>query len=149
VLVSVHQPAGDPDYGWADPGEPLAGLEPFGVRAVRRVVAGPSAAESPPGLLRTVAVVVGARALIALGRRHAPEVMACLEPRSTSLRAEIAIDPLGRADEDGIDAAVWEAMPHASLCGDVLALADELGVVSMPDTSIGERARPAFHAVAA
>ena len=54
---------------------------------------------------------------------------------------------MGRPEETLLCDAVWESMPRASVCGDLLAHVEHLGVVSMPDAMTGEWARPA-HALA-
>jgi mannose-1-phosphate guanylyltransferase len=139
LIVAAYPGSRDPEYAWIDPGEPVDGLEAYAVRAVRRFVAHPSAAQRAGGLLGTLAVVISARTLIALGRRHLPDVLECLEPVE---------DVVGRPEETLMCDAVWESMPRASLCGDLLAHVDALGVVSMPDAMTGEWARPDAEALA-
>jgi hypothetical protein len=114
------------------------GLEAFGIHAVRRLVVHPSATERD-GLLGTLAVVASARTLVALGRRHLPDVLECLEPLE---------DVVGDPEEALLRDAVWESMPRASLCRDLLARLDDLGVIAMPDAMTGEWVRPDMQALA-
>lgn len=139
ILVAAYPGSRDPEYAWVDPGEPVDGLEAFSIRTVRRFVGRPSAAERDGALLGTLAVVASARTLVALGRRHLPDVLECLEPLE---------DAFGRPEEALLRDAVWEAMPRASLCRDLLARVDQLGVVAMPDAMTGEWARPEVQALA-
>ncbi|HYE93501.1 MAG TPA: hypothetical protein VEA38_20880 [Terriglobales bacterium] len=139
MLVGAYPGSRDPEYAWIDPGEPIDGLEAFGIHAVRRLVARPSAADRAGAMLGTLAVVASARTLVALGRRYLPDVLECLEP----------LDGLvGRPEEALLRDAVWESMPRASLSRDVLARVDHLGVVAMPDAMTGEWARPEIQALA-
>jgi len=124
IIVGAYPGSRDPEYAWFEPGNPVEGLEAFAVRAVRRVVAQPSPAERAGGLLGMLAVVTTARTLIALGRRHLPDVLECLEPLE---------DVVGGPEATLLCDAVWESMPRASLCRDLLAHVPQLGVVSMPD----------------
>src|SRR5438105_3858727 len=80
VIVGAYPGSLDPEYAWIEPGEAIDGLEAFAVHAVRRFVARPSPAERAGALLGTLAVVMSARTLVALGRRHLPDVVECLEP---------------------------------------------------------------------
>jgi mannose-1-phosphate guanylyltransferase len=130
VIIGAYPGSRDPEYAWIEPGEPVDGLEAYAVRAVRRFVGRPSPAERAGGLLGTLAVVVSARTLVELGRRHLPDVLECLEPLE---------DVVGRPEETLLCDAVWESMPRASLWRDLLAHVDHLGVVSMPDAMPGER----------
>ena len=139
VIVAAYPGSPDPEYAWLEPGEPIDGLEAFDVRAVRRFVGRPSPAERARALLGTLAVVMSARTLVALGRRYLPDVVESLEP----LEAVV-----GRPEETLLCDAVWESMPRASVFGDLLAHVEPLGVVSMPDAMTGEWARPAAHALA-
>jgi mannose-1-phosphate guanylyltransferase len=139
IIIGAYPGSRDPEYAWIEPGEPLDGLEAYAVRAVRRFVARPSAAERAGGLMGMLAVVISARTLIALGRRHLPDVLECLEPLE---------DVVGRPEETLMCDAVWESMPRASLCRDLLAHVDQLGVISMPDAMTGEWARPDAQALA-
>ena len=132
LIVAAYPGSRDPEYAWIDVGEPVDGLETLGVRAVREVVARPSAAERAGALLGMLAVVVSARTLIDLGRRHLPDVLECLEPLETVV---------GSQEETLLCDAVWESMPRASLCRDLLAHVDQLAVVSMPDAMTGEWGR--------
>jgi mannose-1-phosphate guanylyltransferase len=124
IIVAASGVARDPEYAWIEAGDPVEGLEAFAVRAVRRVVAQPSAADRASGMLGTLAVVTAARTLIALGRRHLPEVLECLEPLE---------DVVGGPEATLLCDAVWESMPRASLFRDLLAHVPQLGVVSIPD----------------
>jgi mannose-1-phosphate guanylyltransferase len=139
VLVGAYPGSRDPEYAWMEPGEPLDGLEAYAVRAVRRIVARPSAAERDAGLLGMLAVVVSARTLIALGRRYLPDVLECLEPLE---------DVVGRPEETLLRDAVWESMPRASLCRDLLVRVEPLALVAMPDAMTGEWVRPEAQALA-
>lgn len=139
VIVGAYPGSRDPEYAWIEAGEPVDGLEAFAVRNVRRLVARPTAAERAGGLLGMLAVVMSARTLIGLGRRHLPDVLECLEPLE---------DVVGRPEETLLCDAVWESMPSASLCRDLLAHVDHLAVVSMPDAMTGEGARPEPRALA-
>lgn len=139
VVVGAYCHSPDPEYAWVEPGDPVDGLEAFGVRAVRNFVTSPSVAERAAGFLGTLAVVISGATLVALGRRYLPDVIDCLEPLE---------DVIGHPEEALLCDAVWESMPHASICGDLLAAVDHLGVVSMPDAMTGEWARPAARALA-
>jgi mannose-1-phosphate guanylyltransferase len=139
IIVAAYPGSPDPDYAWVDLGESVDGLEAFGVRVVRRLVPHPSALERAGALLGTVAIVASARTLVQLGRRHLPDVLECLEPLE---------HVVGRPEEALLRDAVWESMPHASLCGDLLARVSELGVVAMPDAMTGEWSRHELQALA-
>ena len=139
TIVGAYPGSLDPEYAWVEPGEPIDGLEAFAVQAVRRFVSRPSPAERAGALLGTLAVVMSARTLIALGRRHLPDVVECLEPLE---------DVVGRPEETLLCDAVWESMPRASVCRDLLAHVEDLGVVSMPDAMTGEWVRPSTQALA-
>ena len=139
VIVGAYPGSRDPEYAWIETGEPIDGLEAFGVHAVRRLVARPSAAERAEGLLGMLAVVMSARTLIELGRRHLPDVLECLEPLE---------DVVGHPEATLLCDAVWESMPRASLSRDLLAHIDDLAVVSMPDAMTGEWMPPYTQALA-
>ena len=139
MIVGAYPGSLDPEYSWIEPGEAIDGLEAFAVRAVRRFVARPSPAERAGALLGTLAVVMSARTLVALGRRHLPDVVECLEPLE---------DVVGRPEATLLCDAVWESMPRASVCRDLLAHVEPLGVVSMPDAMTGEWGRTAPQALA-
>ena len=139
VIVGAYPGSRDPEYAWIEPGEPIDGLEAFGVRAVRRLVARPSAAERAGALLGMLAVVMSANTLIALGRRHLPDVLECLEPLE---------DVVGHPEESLLCDAVWESMPRASLSRDLLAHVEHLAIVAMPDAMTGEWVRPETQALA-
>jgi mannose-1-phosphate guanylyltransferase len=139
VLVGASPGSRDPDYAWVEPGAPVEGLEAYAVRTVRRMIARPSHAERAARFLGMLAVVISARTLIELGRRHVPDVLECLEPLE---------DVVGRPEERLLCDAVWESMPRASLSRDLLAHVEALGVVAMPEAMSGERARPATRALA-
>jgi mannose-1-phosphate guanylyltransferase len=133
MIVGAYPGSRDPEYAWVDAGEPVDGLEALGVRAVRRLVTRPSLAERAGGLLGMLAVVMSARTLIALGRRYLPDVLECLEPLE---------NVVGGPEGTLLCDAVWESMPRASLCRDLLAHVDQLAVVPMPDAMTGEWIRP-------
>jgi mannose-1-phosphate guanylyltransferase len=139
VVVGAYSEAADPEYGCVEPGDPVDGLDAFGVRAVRRFITSPSIAEQAAGYLSVLAVVMTARTVIALGRRHLPDVIECLEPLE---------DVIGDPEETLLCDAVWEAMPHASLSRDLLASVDQLGVIAIPDAMTGEWVRSSLHALA-
>jgi mannose-1-phosphate guanylyltransferase len=128
LIVASYPGSRDPEYAWVEPGDPVDGLEAFGVRTVMKLVLRPSRAERSGALLGTVAIVISARTLARLGRRHLPDVLESLEPLE---------HVVGRPEERLLRDAVWESMPHASLCGDLLAHVQELGVVAMPDAMTG------------
>jgi hypothetical protein len=106
---------------------------------VRRLVPRPSPLERAGTLLGTVAIVASGRTLVQLGRRHLPDVLECLEPLE---------QVVGRPEEALLRDAVWESMPRASLCGDLLARVTDLGVLAMPDAMAGEWSRPELQALA-
>lgn len=133
MIIGAYPGSRDPEYAWIDVGEPVEGLEGLGVRAVRRLVTRPSPAERAGSLLGILAVVTTAQTLIALGRRYLPDVLECLEPLE---------DVVDRPEGTLLCDAVWESMPRASLCRDLLAHLDTLAVVSMPDAMTGEWMRP-------
>jgi len=135
IIVGAYPGSRDPEYAWLEPGDPVEGLEAFTVRTVRRIVAQPSPAQRANGLLGMLAMVTTAQTLIALGRRHLPDVLECLEPLE---------DVVGGPEATLLCDAVWESMPRASLCGDLLAHVPHLGVVSMPDAMTGERGAGAY-----
>ena len=139
MIVAAYPGSRDPEYAWVDLGESVEGLEAFGVRAVRKLVTRPSALERAGALLGTVAIVASARTLVQLGRRHLPDMLESLEPLE---------HVVGRPEEALLRDAVWESMPHASLCGDLLARVNELGVVAMPDAMTGEWSRHELQALA-
>ena len=139
VIVGAYPGSLDPEYAWVEPGEPIDGLEAFAVHAVRRFVAHPSAAERSGVLLGTLAVVMSARTLVSLGRRHLPDILECLEPLE---------DVVGRPEATLLCDAVWESMPRASVSRDLLARVEYLGVVSMPDAMTGESSRSTTQALA-
>ncbi len=139
MIVGAYPGSRDPEYAWIEPGDPVDGLEAYAVRAVRRIVARPSAADRDGTLLGTLAVVASARTLVALGRRYLPDVLECLEPLE---------DVVNRPEQTLLCDAVWESMPRASLCRDLLAHVNHLGVVSMPDAMSGEWTAPFAHALA-
>jgi mannose-1-phosphate guanylyltransferase len=139
VVVGAYPGSRDPEYAWIEPGEPVDGLEAYAVRTVRRFVPRPSPAERASGLLGMLSVVTTARTLLALGRRHLPDVVECLEPLEHAV---------GRPEEALLCDAVWESMPRASLCRDLLTHVEALAVVSMPDAMTGEWRRPDTQALA-
>jgi mannose-1-phosphate guanylyltransferase len=129
MIVGAYPGSRDPEYAWIEVGDPVEGLEPFAVRAVRRFVMHPSAGERHGELLGTLAVVLSARTLLTLGRRHLPDVLECLEPVE---------EAAGHAEQTLLCDAVWESMPRASLFRDLLAHVRPVGVVSLPDAVTGE-----------
>jgi hypothetical protein len=139
IIVATYPGSRDPEYAWVDLGDNVEGLEAFGVRAVRRLVPRPSPLERAGTLLGTVAIVASGRTLVQLGRRHLPDVLECLEPLE---------QVVGRPEEALLRDAVWESMPRASLCGDLLARVTDLGVLAMPDAMAGEWSRPELQALA-
>jgi mannose-1-phosphate guanylyltransferase len=139
VIVGAYPGSRDPEYAWIEAGEPIDWSR--GVRRARRAAARgrPSAAERAGALLGMLAVVMSARTLIALGRRHLPDVLECLEPLE---------DVVGHPEESLLCDAVWESMPRASLSRDLLAHVEHLAIVSMPDAMTGEWVRPEAQALA-
>jgi mannose-1-phosphate guanylyltransferase len=129
VVIGLPPPCPRP-FGWLEPGEPIPGLEGFGVRAVRRFVRRPSVAESTAfhagsGLASTGVVVAQAETLLTLGRRHLPDVLETLEPLEAAL---------GAPEERLLCEAVYEAMPYADLSHALFAADERLGVLAIPRT---------------
>ena len=139
VLVGGYLGSPDPEYPWLEPGEVIDGLEAFGVHDVRRYVERPTSLERSTGLLGALAIVLNARTLVALGHRQLPDVLECLEPLEHARSSP---------EQTLLCDAVWESMPRASLCRDLLAHVGELGIIAMPDVMTGEWARPALQALA-
>jgi mannose-1-phosphate guanylyltransferase len=135
VVIGLPPPCPRP-CGWLEAGEPIEGLEAFGVRAVRRFVRRPSAAEitafhAAGGLAGTGVVVAEAATLLALGRRHLPDVLETLEPLEAAL---------GAPEERLLCEAVYEAMPYADLSHALFTADERLGVLAIPRTRT--RVRP-------
>lgn len=133
VLVIGAQPSGRDGGSWIEPGEPVAGLEPY-VRTVRRFIhrdrgpglAGPDLDEA---LVNTQVVVGRAARLLALGRRRLPGVLESLEPLEAAL---------GRPEEAILCEAVYEQMPYADLAHALFVRPRAMGVVAAG----GVRLRP-------
>jgi len=129
VVIGLAPPCPAPP-GWVEPGDGLAGLERFGVRAVRRFVRRPSFAESMAlqtrgGLVNTGVVVAHTETLLELGRRRLPDVLETLEPLGTSG---------GGPEERLLCEAVYEGMPYADLSHALFVADEPFGVLSIPRT---------------
>jgi len=121
---------------WLQPGSPIAGLETFDIREIRRMLRYPSFADARPlvdadALMSTLVVVVRARTLIELARVAVPDVLETLEPLENLF---------GRVEETLLRDAVYEWMPYACAT-DVLSHAEPLAV--LPVTSLGVEEGPA------
>ena len=82
VLLGVDADGPEPDYGWIEPGEPLSGAG--GCLRVRAFWEKPTAERvrfffEAGFVLNTFVLVARADTLTALGRKHVPDVAACLE----------------------------------------------------------------------
>ena len=122
--------------GWIEPGDIVAGLGTFGVRAVRRFLRRPSFAEvsllqRAGGLINTGVVVARAHALLALGRRRLPDVLETLEPLEAAF---------GRPEEHLLREAIYEGMPYADVSHALFAADEPFGVLPVPRTRA--RVRP-------
>lgn len=140
VLVIGAQPSGPDDRSWIEPGEPVAGLEPYAVRAVRRFLhrpRGPGVAPLDAGeaLVNTHVVVGRAQRLLTLGRRRLPGVLESLEPLEAAL---------GRPEEAILCEAVYEHMPYADLAHALFVRPRTVAVVA----ATGVRLRPQCPVVA-
>jgi mannose-1-phosphate guanylyltransferase len=112
-------------------GDVVAGLEGFGVRAVRRFIRRPSFAEAAAihaggGLASTGVIVAQADTLLDLGRRHLPDVLETLEPLE---------NVLGGPEESLLCEAIYEAMPYADLSHALFAADEPVGILAIPRTS--------------
>ena len=135
IVLGLSPPCARPP-GWVLPGEMIAGLERFGVRAVRRFIRRPGFAEAVAfqaggGLVSSGVVVARAETLLALGRRRLPDVLEALEPLETAF---------DRPEEPLLREAIYEAMPHADLSHALFAADEPLGVLAVPRTRT--RVRP-------
>jgi mannose-1-phosphate guanylyltransferase len=129
VVIGLAPPCAWP-VAWIEPGDPVPGLEPFGVNAVRRFVRRPSFAEAAAlhvggGLACTGVVVADADTLLERGRRHLPDVLETLEPLEAAL---------GGPEERLLCEAVYEAMPYADVSHALFAADEPLGVLPIPRT---------------
>jgi hypothetical protein len=139
IVLGVAPPCSRP-RGWVEPGPPVAGLERFGVREVRRFLRRPSfvdgvALEARGGLVNTGVVVAHVETLLALGRRRLPDVLETLEPLGTSA---------GGPEERLLCEAVYEGMPYADLSQALFGADEPFGVLPIPHTR--SRVRPAASA---
>jgi mannose-1-phosphate guanylyltransferase len=140
VVIGTSPWTAEPGCPWIEPGPPIEGLESYAVRSVRRFVPRPSRLEAEAlwqedGLVNTGIIVAKARALIALGARHLPDVLEAFEP---------LVAALGTPEEALLSEAVYEQMPYAAAAH---ALYAETGAVAvLPVTGIRmwrERETPA------
>jgi len=127
LVVGLAPPCSRPP-GWMEPGDVVAGLERFGVRAVRRFIRRPSFAEAAAihasgGLASTGVIVAHAETLLDLGRRRLPDVLETLEPLETAL---------GGPEEPLLCEAIYEAMPYADLSHALFAAGERVGVLAVP-----------------
>lgn len=135
VIIGLAPPCTRPP-GWVQQGDVVAGLERFGVRAVRRFIRRPSFAEAAAiqaggGLAGTGVIVAQAETLLDLGRRHLPDVIETLEPLENAL---------GGPEEHLLCEAIYEAMPYADLSHALFAADETVGILAIPRTST--RVRP-------
>ena len=135
ILIGLTPPCTRPP-GWVQAGGMIAGLERFGVRAVRRFIRRPGFAEGTAlqaggGLASSGVVVARAETLLAIGRRRLPDVLEALEPLEAAF---------GRPEEPLLREAIYEAMPHADLSHALFAADEPLGVLAVPRTRT--RVRP-------
>ena len=135
VIIGLAPPCTRPP-GWVQQGDVVAGLERFGVRAVRRFIRRPSFAEAAAiqaggGLAGTGVIVAQAETLLDLGRRHLPDVIETLEPLENAL---------GGPEEHLLCEAIYEAMPYADFSHALFAADEPVGILAIPRTST--RVRP-------
>jgi mannose-1-phosphate guanylyltransferase len=135
LVIGLAPPCTRPP-GWVQQGDVVAGLEGFGVRAVRRFIRRPSFAEAAAihaggGLASTGVIVAQADTLLDLGRRHLPDVLETLEPLE---------NVLGGPEESLLCEAIYEAMPYADLSHALFAADEAVGILAIPRTST--RVRP-------
>ena len=134
----------DPLRTWIEPGVPVPGLEPLGVRRVERFVHHPAPYEAERiyeqgGLLSTFVMVAHAQTLIRLGREYLPDVLDALDPVAGTFDGP---------EESLLSDAVYEGMPYASVSHDLLARCENLAVLPIGDVMWSDWARPALHALA-
>ncbi|HXH85074.1 MAG TPA: hypothetical protein VNN07_19350, partial [Candidatus Tectomicrobia bacterium] len=138
VAAPPRAPVAD---GWIEPGAPIDGLEMYAVRTVERIVDGVPPAEGrrlfdTHALASTLVIVGRVDCLLALGRRHVPDVMEALEPLQPAL--DTPVEPV-------LSDALYEAMPERDLAA--VERAPELALLPVPDvawhTSSPRRRRPA------
>jgi mannose-1-phosphate guanylyltransferase len=138
VVIGAHPRTPDPSQAWIEPGDPVDGLEPCGIRAIRRFLPHPTRADlealfNGNGLLSTFVIIAKARTLIDLGRRQLPEVLETLEPLEHAF---------GGPEEALLSDAVYECMPIASLAGQLLERWQEFAVLPIPDVMWRDSTRP-------
>ena len=126
LLIGAHPYAPVAD-GWIEPGEPVEGLEPLAVRAVKRFVDDASPAESrhlfeSNALMSTSILVARASTLLLLAARALPEVLEALEPLD---------DAFDRPEESLLCEAIYECMPRVGLAA--VERDPELAVLTLPD----------------
>jgi mannose-1-phosphate guanylyltransferase len=129
VVIGTQPAAPDPEWPWIEPGEPVEGLEDFGVHAVRRFYPAPSRAQAltlydGDGLLSTGVIVARARTLLDLGTRYLPDVLETLEP----LEAHF-----GAPEEPLLCEAVYEGMPVANISCGLFTAAEAFAVLPVAD----------------
>lgn len=139
LVIGLAPPCTRP-AGWVQQGDLVAGLERFGVRAVRRFIRRPTFAEaaaihSGGGLASTGVIVAQAETLLDLGRRNLPDVLETLEPLEHAL---------GGPEESLLCEAVYEAMPYANLSHALFVADEPVGILAIPRTRT--RVRPAASA---
>jgi mannose-1-phosphate guanylyltransferase len=135
LVIGLAPPCPRPP-GWVEPGEVIAGLERFGVRAVRRFLRRSSFAQGSGlhgngGLVNTGVVVAQAETLLALGRRRLPDVLETLEPLEAVF---------GGPEEHLLCEAIYEGMPYADIAHALFAADEPFGVLTIPRTRA--RVRP-------
>lgn len=130
IVLGASPPGPDPASAWIEPGPPIDDLERYAVRAVRRFLPRPSAAElvalwEGDGLVNTRVVIAKARTLIRLGHRYLPDVLETFEPLETTFSTP---------EEGLLCEAVYEQMPYASITHALFARTDDVAV--LPATQV-------------
>lgn len=144
VVIGARPLMPDASRSWIEPGEPLAGLERFPLRAVRRFVHQPTPRDAEAlydggGLLSTLVMVANAQTLIQLGRQYLPDVLDTLEPLANAFDGP---------EERLLSEAVYETMPYASVSREILSRREHFAVLPVGDVMWSDWARPALHALA-
>jgi mannose-1-phosphate guanylyltransferase len=125
LVIGAHPMAPDAAASWIEPGAPVEGLEPFGIRTVHRFLRRPSQADlatlwEGQGLVNTHVVIAKARALIRLGQRYLPDVLETLEPLAGAF---------GAPEERLLCEAVYEQMPYATISHALFVRAQDVAVL--------------------